>query len=86
MRGSGRWLGEARGEMDGMNLHCKPLLFTHSLFPYEEAVLASRESGCKVLRQVPWAILRQGVKPLSYYQDSSILSIPACVQPPHTTI
>lgn len=53
MRGSGRWLGEVRGEMGDMSLHCKPLLFTHRLFPYEEAVLASRESGCKVSRQVP---------------------------------
>lgn len=72
--------------MDDMSLHHKPLLFTHSLLYFKEAVLASRDSGCKVSGQVPWAVLRQDVKPLSYYQDYSILSIPACVQPPHTTI
>lgn len=77
---------EGRGEMDDMSLHYKPRLFSHSLLHYKEAVLASRESSCKVSRQVPWPVLRQDVKPLSYYQDYSILSIPACVQPPHTTI
>lgn len=60
------------------------LLTTHSIIPFffnEESVVRM----AAVSRQVPWAILRQDVKPPSYYQDYSILSSTACVHSPHAT-
>ena len=52
---------------------------------FKKKVWWPAERMAAVSRQVPWAILRQDVKPLSYYQDYSILSITACVHSPHAT-
>lgn len=62
--------------------------FRPSDYPQHNTFFFNEESVVRmaaVSRQVPWAILRQDVKPPSYYQDYSILSSTACVHSPHAT-